>query len=400
MRVLVITSSYPSHSGDPRGSFIRILTRAMADDGMEVIVLAPGAAGAPSQETDGMVSIHRATYWLPKRQQALATGLGGIVPNLRQRPWLIIQLIPLIVSLVLKAWRLAGRVDIVHAHWLYPAGLAGIAAARRARVPLVVTSHGGDLNLSHRSWVLRTMSRWVAERSDSCVGVSHAMVDEFRKLGVPEQQITFIPLGVNATRPASNEPSHSTAFQEFKKASGFRIVYVGSLIPRKSVDTLINAHHRLSERGHQIATLVVGAGPEGDRLRSLVERRGVRNVTFAGRQPPFTIPEWIALGDVLVLPSRSEGRGMVLVEAMALGIPIVASDIPGPQELINNGANGLLFRPGDAAALADQLERLIQEPDLGSRLRDNGRRYVEAEGLTPEVCARRHSALYRRLVDR
>ena len=394
MRILLITSSYPTGPGDARGPFIQVLARALAEQGLEITVLAPGSPGAASREVDGDIRIHRARYWIP-RWQGLTVGLGGIAPRLRRRPWLLVQVPFLIASLTRAALRLSRAADLVHAHWLYPAGIAGLAAARRAGIPLVVTSHGGDLNLARRSRLLRALCRAIALRADSCVGVSHAMVEELEALDLPPETVSFIPLGVDVSSEGAASRAHPLQ-ERVRAGEAFKIVYVGSLIPRKSVHTLIDAHLELRARGHDVLTLLIGSGPEESALRKRAPGDGT--VLFAGHQPPASIPDWIALGDVLVLPSRSEGRGLVLVEAMALGVPVVASEIPGPLEMISPGVNGLTFPSGDPVELAARLERLVLEPSFRARLGAQGKQYVLREGLTPEASARRHVELYRSLL--
>lgn len=396
MRVLVITSAFPAWEGDPRGTFIDQLTRAIAEQGVEVIVLAPGAPGAAAAEVRHGVQVRRATYWIG-RWQTLAIGVSGIVPNLRRRPWLVVQLPVLVATLTWHAVRLARGATLIHAHWVYPAGLAGLVAARVRGIPLVVTSHGGDLNLARRSRLLRVLVRWVGRSADVCIGVSHAMVDELRRNGVPAERAHFVPLGVAPADVGRGPPDPGHALlQEFARQPGLRVVYVGSLISRKSVMTLLEAHALAQEDGREVACLVVGKGPTEADLRAFVRRRGLRHVFFAGEQPPQAIRAWMRAGHVLVLPSRSEGRGLVLAEAMAEGLPIVASDIPGPRELALPGRTGYLFPPGDAGALADCLRRFT-DPSVRNRLGEAGRVLVEEQGLTVDASARRHVAVYRTL---
>jgi glycosyltransferase involved in cell wall biosynthesis len=396
LRVLLITSAYPTSDHDARGTFIASLARALVAEGAQVTVLAPGAAGAPAETTQNGVRVVRANYWI-NRWQTLAQGLAGIVPNLRARPWLLLQVPLMVLALIRAALRLAPAADVVHAHWVYPSGIAGVVAARRAGKRLVVTSHGGDLHLSKRLRFLRWIAQWVSRRADLCIGVSRAMVSEFRELGVPEERIAFLPLGVDVSPTPRLSIDHSEAFRAFKEMEGFRIIYAGSLSPRKAVHTLIEAHHMLEMRGQRIATLIVGAGPERDRLHTLSEQLGTGQIIFAGHQPPATIAHWLKLCDVLVLPSRSEGRPLVLIEAMAHGVPFIASDIEGPRELANGGKTGFLFPYGNAELLSALIQRLANEPETRERLRSAGLAYVRDEGLTSEICARRHLLAYDRL---
>lgn len=394
MKVLFISTSYPSNNSDPRGIFIHLLARALHREGIDITVLAPGAPSAPTHDVRDGVKVQRVTYWLP-RWQALTVGLGGIVPNLRRKPWLAVQVPPLLAALVWRALRIAGEFDLIHCHWVYPSGIAGVAAAIRHELPLILTSHGGDLNLAHRSKAIRWLSRRLSETADVCVGVSHAMVEEFSGLGISGERVRFIALGVDTSGalPRTSD-EHSKMLQAFARFEGFRITYVGSLIPRKSVETLLLAHAELETRGYKVASAIVGPGPSEEKLRSLASELSLRNVYFAGAEPPGRVQDWMLKGNVLVLPSRSEGRGLVLVEAMALGLPVIASDIPGPRELVIPGQTGLLFQRGDAMGLADCLQQLIDNDHLAREMGRRGRDLVEAEGLTDVHSARNHISLY------
>ena len=396
LRVLAITSAYPSRPGDPRGIFIHRLTTALAKEGLDVTVLAPGAPEAPLSETLDGVTVQRAQYWTSHRQ-ALAVGVGGIVPNIRGNPLLALQLPALLMSLRHKAIRLGAGFDLIHAHWTVPAGQAGQAAARTHGLPFVVTSHGGDLNLARRVPLLSTIIRRVCNSADACIGVSQDMVNEFARYGVEPSRVHHIPYGVPENL-AADESVLPPLVRHFAATPTFRVIYVGSLIPRKSVHTLLEAHALLQRRGRDISTLVVGDGLCARELRDQVKSQGLRGVTFAGSQPPEIAAACMQGAYVLVLPSRSEGRPLVLLEAMSLGVPVIATDIPGSRELARPGETGMLFPVGDSAALAKCLEALMDDRLLGHRLGVNGRAFVHNERLTDQAIAQRHVELYQRLL--
>lgn len=358
-------------------------------------MLAPGAPGVPASHGHDGVKVHRANYWI-NRWQVLTVGLGGIVPNLRQRPWLGLQVVPLIASLAWHAVRFARGCDVIHAHWVYPGGVAGLIASRLCKVPLIVISHGGDLNLAQRSRLLRLLSRWVSRAADTCVAVSTAMVEQFVALGIPRDRIKFIPLGVGtAWSSQSVATSKCPALGEFCAYEGLRVLYVGSLIPRKSVETLIEAHQALRNRGRRLICAIVGAGPSASELRRQAAGSSHGGILFVGEVPPHSVGPWRSAAHVLVLPSMSEGRPIAVLEAMSAGLPVVASDVPGTRELVSEGTTGMLFPPGSSPALADRLERLIVDPELGRQMGLRARDRVTAEGLSVEASARRFVELSR-----
>jgi glycosyltransferase involved in cell wall biosynthesis len=397
MRVLFITSAYPAHQDDPRGIHIHRLARGLVREGVDITVLAPGAAGAPLQATLDGVAIRRACYWIP-RWQHLATGIGGIMPNLRARPWLVFQVPPLIAMLAWKGIQLARPYDVIHAHWLYPAGLAGLAAAQRWRRPLVLSSHGGDLNLARHSRVLRAVISRLSHAADACVGVSETLCEQFLSLGVPSQRISCITTcGVDEMDPNAERRITNSLYHQFKHSSGLRVLYVGSLIPRKSVETLLAAHHVLERQGHALVCALVGDGSSRDQLQKMVQERRMQNVLFIDAQSPAAVPAWLQAAEVLVLPSLSEGRPVAVMEAMAAGLPVVATRIPGTQELVREGKNGLLFFPQDVDGLASCLEQLMRDEHLRRDMGRRGKSYIEADGLTTAQVARKHIALYQQV---
>lgn len=399
MRVLFVTSAYPAHPDDPRGIHIHRLARALCRAGVHITVVSPGAPAAARAEVLDGVLVQRVPYWIPKWQR-LATGLGGIVPNLRQSPWLSLQVPPLITALTWRACALASAFDVIHAHWLYPAGIAGLISARAHRIPLVVTSHGGDLNLARHSRLLHLLTSRISQAADVCVGVSDALCEQFVSLGVVAKRVMCIPAGVEVTAEQSSFPEEaSRSYQEFKTFAGFRLVYVGSLIPRKSVDTLLEAHDELVQRKHAIASAIVGPGPLREVLQDIVRKRALRHVFFADAQSPSAVPGWMSAAHALVLPSLSEGRPVVVMEAMALGLPVVATNISGTRELVRDEETGLLFTPRDAIGLANCIERLIRDEGLRQELGRRARTRVEEDGLTLPRVVQKHLALYAQLCE-
>jgi len=396
VRILFVTSSYPSATEDPRGIFIHRLAREVVRQGSQVTVLAPGAPGAPGREERDGVSVIRQTYWVP-RYQTLTRGLQGIVPNLRDHPGLTFQVPFLIAALMWRATVEAHRHDVTHAHWIYPAGLAAVLGTRLARKPLVVTSHGGDVNLAATIRPLRVLSRVVCRNAAACVGVSEAVTEALGKLGVAQERIAFIPLGVDPVVPSICDSDLPETLRHFQEADAFRILYLGSLTVRKSVHTLVSAHRCLELAGHRVMTAIVGDGPSAGALAAAIRDARTQQIILAGSQAPHLVPRWLASSDVLVLPSLSEGRPTVIIEAMAAGKPVVATDIAGTRELVSAGRTGFLVPPGDDRALADRLSELLANPSLRQSMGDEARMKVEVEGLTTEAAARRYRDLYERV---
>ena len=187
-----------------------------------------GAPSVPAEQVLDGVRVIRVRYWIP-RWQTLAVGLAGIMPNLKTRPWLVFQALALTAALVWASCRASKHRDLINAYWLYPSGIAWAMAGRFRRIPLVVTSQGGDRNLRGQSRFLRAIARAVAKSADSCVGVSRALCCRFMDLGVPAERISLIS-------SIRGETGHCAAFSALRQL--FRIQ---DSLPGKSDPTQVRA---------------------------------------------------------------------------------------------------------------------------------------------------------------
>jgi glycosyltransferase involved in cell wall biosynthesis len=254
----------------------------------------------------------------------------GIVGNLRARPWLLL-LVPAFLWNMRRA--VPRDVDIVHAHWL-----AAGAVAATLRTPFVVQVWGTDLEIARRvPW----LARWILRRAGLVVAASSFLAEQARSLGARE--VTVIPSGVNLPEAVGEpqEPPH--------------VLYVGRLSAEKGVLELVAACEGLP-------LVVVGDGPL---------RRQVPGAV--GFIPPVELGQWYERAAIVAAPSRREGYGVAVREAMAWGRPVVASAVGGLTDAVEDGVTGLLVPPGDVAALRAAIERLLGDPALRRRLGAAGR---------------------------
>jgi glycosyltransferase involved in cell wall biosynthesis len=183
----------------------------------------------------------------------------------------------------------------------------------------------------------------------------------------------------------------------FTSASGLRVLYAGSLIPRKSVSTLVEAAGLVRRQKMPMRLAVVGVGPELAGLREQCRQTDVEGA-FVGERAPESIARWIAGCDVLVLPSRSEGRPLIVLEAMAMGRPVIATDIPGTRELVQHSVTGLLYPAGDAVALAAHLMTLGASRDERALMGERALAWFDESGLSASAMACRHVQMYEQVL--
>ena len=355
MRIAIVS---PYDLGVPGGvqSHVRQLGARLRADGDQVVILGAGHVGvatppgAPAEVGLG-----------PTRGVAF----NGAVAPIALRP-----------SAARRTLRALERLspEVVHVHEpLVP--MVGLAAALGTVAPLVVTFHAwSDSDRVYR--LLRPLGRGVLSRAAAAVAVSEAAADYHAgALGVEPWSLRVVPNGVDAA-PFT---AAARALGEQRPDGPPRIVFVGRLEPRKGVLVLARAYLELL-RTHPSAELtVIGDGPQGEELRRLLAGVPTRQVRLAGRVEGAALADALARADVAVAPALGgESFGIVLLEAMAAGTAVVASDIPGYRSVVEDGRDGVLVPVGDPGHLAGALAGLLDDPARRTALVAAGARTAEA----------------------
>ena len=393
MKVCVLTTGFPRFKGDLFGSFILELSKSLRAQGVELEIVAPHAQGVPRREDLEGVAIERFRYMWPDGWQALAYG-GGIPTNIRQS-WGARLLVPFF--LLGFCWRALGasrQCQLVHCHWTI-SGFVAYWATRLHRRPLVLSVRGSDIHLlgnGFLGWLNRLTYKWM----DAIIAVSEDIARKLEESGVDPQKIRVIYNGVDERFFPQSQKAVRTQLD--LPLSRFIILFIGLLAPVKGLDILLQTVPLLQEE--KPLFLLVGDGPLRAELQRQVEAENMQGqVSFVGARPTAEIPLWLNAADILVLPSYSEGRPNVVLEAQACGVPVVATRVGGTPELIRDGESGLLVDSGDAGALARAIRRLIDDKDLHRRLGEGGRAQIEDEGLTWESSGAQVKAIYRQLLE-
>lgn len=278
-----------------------------------------------------------------------------------------------------RLWSLIGRegVDLVQAHLLGPA-LYGSVAARLRGIPVVATFHGAwDLK---NPGSLPALKRRVLEaRLDRAVFVSTPLSKEFEQESPWSVPTTVIPNGVNVSRFRTRERDEFRA-EVGVAADDFLVGTVGNIRPAKSHGTFLRLAARLRRHDSRYQFVVVGdTSVEAYReLRALQAQLGLEDsLVFTGYRED--VDQIMAELDVFVLTSRSEGFSLTTVEAMASGLPVVATRCGGPEEIIDDGHTGMLVDVGDMEEMARAVEKVRENPSIGRKLGDAAHRKVAQE---------------------
>lgn len=383
LRVLLVTTSYPSADNPAAGIFVAGLARALASS-CDVTVVAPGTGRTAAADSADGITVRR-VRWAPLRIEERLHGPGGIPAALARQPlnWLFVPF--LLIAFAVAVRRASGSADVIHANWAICGWLARVAL-RGSSTPVVLTLRGADVSRGETKWLDRQLLRYAVRHADAVVCVNSALCAALREIPA-KRPPEAIPNGVDQAFLDVPVPAADAE-------RGLRVAAIGSLIPRKGFDTAIEALARL--RPMRISLTILGDGAEREQLAQLCTDLGAgKQVALKAPLPPDQIPGFLAGIDVLVCPSRSEGRPNVVVEAMAAARAVIAADIPGMDEIIRDGETGLLFPAGSADALARALERLAGSPDLRVALGRRARKFIRSEGLTWAACQARYLEVYR-----
>lgn len=394
--LLVLASTYPRWQGDPEPGFVHELSKRLTDR-FHVIVLGPHAPGAKVRENMDGVEVVRYRY-APERWETLVND-GGIVTNLKLYRWKLLLVPSFVLMQAWWAWwlRRRERVDVVHAHWLIP---QGVIAAWLGK-PFLVTSHGADL-YALRSGPLQALKCFVLRRAQAATVVSRAMRDAVAALGADIAKVSVVPMGVDMAGRFVPDGAVQRSRSE--------LLFVGRLVEKKGLRHLLEALPAVLRERPDVTLTIAGFGPEEERLKAQVRELGLQDaVRFLGAVAQKDLPGLYRRAALFVAPfvraesGDQEGLGLVLVEALGCGCPVLAGDVPAVGDVIAEHwridvrdvrafSARILQMLDNATASGDQVQ--VAREVLVNRLgwghvasRYAGLLYGAASGLRPEAGA-------------
>ncbi|MGH2997268.1 MAG: glycosyltransferase family 4 protein, partial [Gaiellaceae bacterium] len=320
--------------------------------------------------------------------RTLAIAIGGAAPGVRSRLWAGFYFAE--AALVRRHCR---RLGVHHLHATQFADAAADVAMLAARLEpgwtWSLTVHGPGEFYEARRYRL-------AEKV--CRAAFTTAVSEFTRSQLLALAGTERAAAIHVVRMGADLERFRPTERAERLPAETRVLCVARLVAHKGQAVLLRALARLRDDGLPLRTTIAGDGPERDPLRRLVDELDLQGlVEFSGAVSQEALPGLYAEADVFCLPTLAEAVGVVNMEAMATGLPVVSSRLMGVPELVEDGGNGLLVTPGRDGELAVALRRLAEDPDLRQRLGREGRRKVEAE-FDPAREAARLSVLLEALI--
>jgi len=354
LRVLVFSTLYPNQAQPNHGVFVENrLRHTLAQGGIEATVLAPVPwfpfrhprfgryatyAAVPRLETRHGLEIHHPRY--------------PVIPKIGSRltPVFLYRAAKRVLDRMAKQG--APKFDLIDAHYFYPDGVAAARLARELDIPLLITGRGTDLTLIPQSPPERAQIQWAGKQASALITVCEDLRHRLVELGEAPSRVVTLRNGVDLTRFS---PGDRDAARKRLGLDGFTLLSVGSLIPRKGHELIIAALADLPDA----RLLIAGSGPMRAELERVAVEKGVASrVRFLGEIAHDALTDAYRAADIFVLASSREGWANVLLEAMACGTPVVATNVNGTPEVVQDPKLGVLVQERSAPALAQAIKQL------------------------------------------
>ena len=392
MKVLVIGSVYPRFEADNEVPWLRKSVATLRKANVEVEVMAPSYRGLKSHTIDG-VPVHRFRY-APKNLEIL-THDEGAPTKMAKHPSMQLLAIPYCISGFFKCLWLAKtkKIDIIHAHWPFPHALIALGACKLFRIPLVLNFHGAELLLIRKKKWIRPIMKFIIGQANAIFANSRFTASKISALR--PAKIEWSPYG-SPLSSGKVPPPHA-------RGERYKILFVGRHIERKGIEFLIQAAKLLDPQKFEVR--IVGKGNLTDSLKELAQKISAQNVIFTGPLSPDDLRKEYQESSCFVLPAiidskgDTEGLGVVLIEAMQYGLPVVASNVGGIPDVVVDGETGILVPEKDPKALASAFQKLESDPAYESELLKGAEKRIDA-CFNWEKIAKKQIATYESLINR
>lgn len=402
MRILVLTSSFPRYRNDWWAQFILSIYKNLDLNNFDVTVVAPHGLNAKKNEEIDGIKVRRFTYFYPNKFQILTSGEGILYAG--RKKWLgKLQMFTLVMAEMLTTLNILtkNKFDIIHAHWILPQGVIAVLAKFIFRKPVVVTVHGSDIfGLKRFDFV----KKFVLKYCDVCTVNSRSTFDAVRKLS-PKTNIRLIPMGVDLQM--FNEKKEDQNWREQFGNKSWIILGVGRLIKWKGFEYLIRAFSDVLIKFPIAKLIIIGSGPEEENLKKQARELNLKintNLFFFGNVGHSVLSHIYATSDLLVSPSitysktgEKEGQGLVILEALASGLPVVASKSGGIIDIIDGKSSGLLFEEKDYIDLSKKIISVLSDEKTKKKLSENGLKLVK-DKFSWEKIGQEFGRLYKEII--
>ena len=375
MKVCLLTHSYPRFPNDTTAPFVESTAEKLQKQGVDVTVLTPDTLKFARTPIDHSVNLQTYRYFFPRRLQRL--GYSNTLVNdcqLKRYVYLLAPFMFLSGIFHLDWLHRKHRFDAIHAFWLLPNGFIGAVLCKVYKIPLVITMQGSDMFIAKQNRFFKWMATWTLKQTAMVTSVTPTFLPELAALNVPEAKRCLIPNGVD---PEVFPPSSHKQLVALRKklsipADNLIVFALGRIVLKKGFDFLVQAFPLVHEEVPNVTLIIGGDGTDLAKLKTLAKRLGVsESIRFTGTISRADVPVYFHLCDIFTLPAIFDPKGNVdgcpnvILEAMACGKPVVASNISGIPVIVKDSETGILVEEKSVTQLAQALVALLT--DAGKR---------------------------------
>lgn len=407
MNVVILTHTCPRFKGDQAAAFMKGLGNSFVGAGMKTWMLAPyDTEFQPDKERIYKLITYK--YIWPDSWHLL--GYSRSLANDMAVRWTSTVLAPfLIASAIVHLWRLVKRekIDVINAHWIVPNGFIGAIVSKLTGVKVVPTLPGSDVFLAQKNPVYGWMARVAAQQAAAITTNSPQLGKDLVELGADSKKLSTIIYGVDTDEIYPSTQGVAAKRKELGvKPDELLILAVGRLVAKKGFPYVIKAMPQILKAVPKAKLVIIGDGDQRSELEALVRELDLASgVVLPGFASRDQIQILYNAADAFVLPSIRDDAGnlddqsVALVEAMATGTPVVATNFPGYGIVIEEGKNGHLTKERDSDDIARALIDILKDPKRRQAMADRSLQLIKEKFAWPAI-AKQYRALFEKISDR
>lgn len=380
MKVLIVSHLYPRKTDLILGNFVHLQVKHLLKEGCQVRVISPvpyvprifwtNPRRRAYGQTPQFDSIEGIPVYYPRFNRAPGSWFHGI------SCYTFYQGLLKVADAIVKEF----QPHILHAYDATPDGYAGLLLQRRYHLPLVCSLLGADVNVyPHYKPLTHKLTQKVIAEVDQLVAVSRTLKEAAKALAQPKREIRVIYMGCDTEAFRFDETARGQVRKLLDISSHEMIIlFIGRLVEAKGIFELIEAFSQIQSQQPQTHLVFVGDDRDRARLENQVRQKKLDGaIHFVGVRPHDEMPGWLSAADLLVLPSHNEGLPNVVIEAMACSIPVVATNVGGIPEVVEDEKSGLLIKKGDINSLIIAINDLLKDGEKRKKMGACGRSCIE-----------------------
>lgn len=384
IKVCIITSSFPRQENSYEGIFIKRFIEQLISK-VKYTVLAP----SDSKQATAIYKKYD-VFWIRyslKKWENLFYIPGGIPQKMKRSIFSFWNFPFYILSMGAAAIKHAQKNDVIHVQWLQN-GIFAILPKILFKKPIVITIHGSDYRLFQKNITNKLIGKIIIHYTDAIITVNKEFENELKQK-YPHKRIDYIPYAYEISQHISSAEKENTPLT---------ILFVGSLTEEKGIYDLMDVFEKVFLKHNNIQLRIVGDGAILSDVEVWAKKFNHDVVKICGILANEMVIKEMQQADLLVLPSYKEGRPTVVVEAMANGLPVLATKLPGILEIVTDGYNGKLFTPGDKEAFYNALNLILEDESLRKKYTTNSFNFLYDQNLVVEYMINSHLKLYHSLL--